>query len=399
MRPVLQPHLYELHNSLHPAPTSTSTAVTTAGVTKSEHSKSSVSQHNSLNLDIDSHEALHEHIYHAYGDWDNSYDTTKLMLAGHKFNGSLGTELLGAPPPLMTSNPFLQDPADMMANGGMDGSSQASSSKILQFGSGSTACSLGISSNSGSISTTAVGNGISSSCSVAAAFTSSSVPPAPGVTSLLNPSLVNHHGAKDHVHTDACFKNMKALPISSTGTVLFNSNQSAHRALKSGGLLASAAAASSSGQASAFTASSMGLAGGNSASSLPSLATGISLPLGDQCLKHNQFLHMHHSSFSGTHTTDTISTSSGLPTHAPPMKLTSELIRSVARKEGTTSQPSVTSQPISSQSFPLPSATRSSPHTCAHMHGASGGMKGIHQLPGQHNPHGGLLDPKSQVWT
>ena len=405
IHPSLQPHLYELHSPLHATSTSTSTAAN-AGSNKSDQPKTSTSQHTNLNLDIDSHEALHEHIYHAYGDWDNSYDTTKLMLAGHKFSAGLGSELLGAPPPLMTGNPFAPDVIGASCTGTLDGSStssQVTSTKILQFGLGSTACSLGISSSTGSNNTASAGNGISSACSAAATFTGSAVSSSEVVTSLLNSSVANHHSAKsDHVHTDACFKNMKTLPASSTGSrMLFNPNQSANQGIKSGSLLSPSAGSSfsvSRTQSSAFSASSLSVAGINSGTSIASLATGVSLPLSEHCLKRNPFLHTHHSSFSGTHTTTTISTSSGLPAHPPPMKLTSELMRSVAMKEGvTTSQASVTSQPISNQPLPPPPATVSTPHTCTHMHGTPGGVQGITQPAGQHNLHAGLLDPNSQV--
>ena len=394
--------MYELHSPLHA--TSTNPTAASVGSNKSDQPKTSASQHTSLNLDIDSHEALHEHIYHAYGDWDNSYDTTKLMLAGHKFSSGLGSELLGAPPPLMTSNPFAPDVIGASCAGTLDGSStssQVTSTEILQFGLGSPACSLGISSGTGSNNTTSAGNGISSACSAAASFTGSTVPSSEVVTSLLNSSVANHHSAKsDHVHTDACFKKMKTLPASSTG-MLFNPNQSANQGLKSGSLLSPSAGSSlsmSGSQSSAFSASSLSVAGINSGTSIASLATGASLPLSEHCLKHNPFLHTHHSSFSGTHTTTTISTSSRLPAHPPPMKLTSELIRSVAMKEGVaTTQASVTSQPISSQPLPPPPATVSTPHTCTHMHGTTGGVQGITQPAGQHNVHTGLLDPNSQV--
>ena len=402
MRPTLQPHLYELHNPLHSAPTNTSTAASTADTNKSDQSKTSRSQHNSLNLDIDSPEALHEHIDHAYGDWDNSYDTTKLMLAGHKFGGGLGSELLGAPPPLMTGNPFAQDETSI-PDGSSLSSQISSSAKILQFGSGSTTCSLSVSSNSGASSTSsAAGNGISSSCSIAASFPGSAVSCSAAATSILNSSVVNHHSAKsDHVHTDACFKNMKTLPASSTGSrMLFNPNQSANQAFKSGNLLAPSAGSSlPNAQSAAFTTSSMGLGGASSGTSVSSLATGVSLPLSEHCLKHNPFLHTHHSSFSGTHTTTTISTSSGLPVHPPPMKLTSDLIRSVAMKEGSAAQQSVTSQPTSGQPLPPSSTTGSTPHACIHAHGAAGNIQGIPQLGSQHSLHSGLLDANSQVCT
>ena len=403
MHPSLQPHLYELHSPLHAATTSSAAG---QGLSKSDQPKTSTSQHTSLNLDIDSHEALHEHIYHAYGDWDNSYDTTKLMLAGHKFNAGLGSELLGAPPPLMTSNPFAPDVVGASCSGTLDGSSASShlsSTKILQFGLGNTACSLDISSGSGSNKASSAGN-ISSSCSAAASFAGSAAPSSAVATSLLNSSVANHHSAKsDHVHTDACFKNMKTLPGSSNGSrMLFNPNQSANQGLKSSSLLPPAGGSSFSiggNQSSAFSASSLSVAGINSGTSLASLATGVSLPLSEHCLKHNPFLHTHHSSFSGTHTTTTISTSSGLPAHTPPMKLTSELIRSVAMKEGVaTTQASVTSQPVSSQPLPPPPpSTASTSHTCTHLHGTTGGVQGIGQPAGQHNLHTGLLDPNSQV--
>ena len=91
-RPVFKPpHLYELHNPLlHQQAPKTNTQ--------------SQKKHGNFSLDLDSHEALHEHIYHAYGEWDNSYDSAKLMLASHKFNAGLGSELFsGQTPPLLSS--------------------------------------------------------------------------------------------------------------------------------------------------------------------------------------------------------------------------------------------------------------------------------------------------------
>ena len=61
-----------------------------------------------LKLDFDSPEGIHEHIYHAYGEWDNTYDARMLL---PKY-GTLGTELL--PPPPLTTNfsttSFLTEP-------------------------------------------------------------------------------------------------------------------------------------------------------------------------------------------------------------------------------------------------------------------------------------------------
>lgn len=428
MRPLLQPHLYELHNPLNAAAAgstcsssspaaaasnnSSSTSDTTTTTKAHAHSKASASQqqqqqqHNSLNLDIDSHEALHEHIYHAYGDWDNSYDTTKMMLAGHKFSGALASELLSAAPPLMTANPFMQDPGSATLD--MSALTSQVAAANIQFGAAagaSAACSSGLSSSGSSVASNSSAS--SSTCSIAAAFSGAAT-----AASLLNPSVVNnHHSAKaDHVHTDACFKNMKTLPASSTGSRMLFSSKSATQALKSGGLLAPSVGGAAASQSNSsggsgsvpqpsFPVSASGSSSA-SATSLASLATGVSFPLSEHCLKHNPFLHTHHSSFSGTHTTTTISTASGLPAaHAQPMKLTSELIRSVTMKEGTTTPQSLlTSQPGSgpskaSTSSSSAGAPASNPLTCSHLHGAAGNVQGITQ----HNLHSALLDPNSQV--
>ncbi len=325
------------------------------------------------------------------------------MLAAHKFNGAFATELLGSAPPLMTGNPFLQDGSSLGGgegnlSGGADGTG---SMGTVQFNAlASSACTSGISAQSG-------GDG-AASCSIAAAF--ADAPPGPSTcaaSALFHSSVTNHHSANsDHVHTDACFKNMKALPASSTGSrMLFNSNQSVSEVLKAGSVLA---AASSGGSSVSQPAAASGSNAFTSATSLASLATGVNLPLSEHCLKHNPFLHTHHASFSpgGAHTS-TISSSAScataLPAHPPlPMKLTSELIRSVAMKEGagaTSTPPSlVTSQPVSGGGTapqPLPSTNpAASPHTCAQMHGGSGASG---QLAGQHNLHSSLLDPNSQV--
>lgn len=69
-----------------------------------------------LKLDFDSPDGIHEHIYHAYGEWDNTYDTRGLL---PKYD--LGSELL--PPPPLTTNfttSFLSEPYTMATLMGVD---------------------------------------------------------------------------------------------------------------------------------------------------------------------------------------------------------------------------------------------------------------------------------------
>lgn len=93
-QPVFQPpHLYELHNPL----LQHQQAAKTTNPSQKKH----------FSLDLESHDALHEHIYHAYGEWDNSYDSAKLMMAGHKFNTGFGSELFSPQTPPLLSSAFV----------------------------------------------------------------------------------------------------------------------------------------------------------------------------------------------------------------------------------------------------------------------------------------------------
>lgn len=79
VRPILQPNLYDLHlpNQRH---------------------KSIIQQTKvPIKLDFDTPEGINDHIYHAYGDWDNTSYDPRLLLGTGKFD----SELL--PPPPFTS--------------------------------------------------------------------------------------------------------------------------------------------------------------------------------------------------------------------------------------------------------------------------------------------------------
>ncbi|XP_013395019.1 protein FAM193A isoform X2 [Lingula anatina] len=94
VRPFLHPQLYDLHTPLQHFP--------------KPIIQPQKKQPLNLNLDLDSQEALHEHIYNAYSEWDNVYDHTNFMFPHAKFGSSLGSELLnGPPPPLLNANTFL----------------------------------------------------------------------------------------------------------------------------------------------------------------------------------------------------------------------------------------------------------------------------------------------------
>ncbi|XP_021378384.1 protein FAM193A-like isoform X2 [Mizuhopecten yessoensis] len=97
IRPVLQPQLYDLHLPMR-------------------QPKPIIQPKVPLKLDFDSPDGIHEHIYHAYGEWDNTYDTRGLL---PKYE--LGSELL--PPPPLTSNfttNFLTEPYTMATLMGVD---------------------------------------------------------------------------------------------------------------------------------------------------------------------------------------------------------------------------------------------------------------------------------------
>ena len=84
MRPLLQPQLYDLHLPMR-------------------QPKSIIQPKVPLKLDFDSPDGIHDHINHAYGDWDNTYDSRVLL---PKYGTGLSTELLPPPPLSSLSNPF-----------------------------------------------------------------------------------------------------------------------------------------------------------------------------------------------------------------------------------------------------------------------------------------------------
>lgn len=69
-------------------------------------------------LDFDSPEGIHEHMYHAYGEWDNTYDA---RIPFPKYSG-ISTDLL--PPPPLTTNfstaNFLNEPFSVATQMGME---------------------------------------------------------------------------------------------------------------------------------------------------------------------------------------------------------------------------------------------------------------------------------------
>lgn len=76
VRPILQPNLYDLHLS-------------------NTQQKSGIQQTKvPIKLDFDTPEGIHDHIYHAYGDWDNTTYDPQLFLRSGKFE----SELLPSPP-------------------------------------------------------------------------------------------------------------------------------------------------------------------------------------------------------------------------------------------------------------------------------------------------------------
>ena len=218
--PLIQPHLYELHS--HSA------------------AKATPNKHN-FSLDLDSHQALHEHIYHAYGDWENTFD------GATDYGGGLSaSELFNQPtPPLLNGNPYMDPHLSQ---------TETATSKAA----------------------TLLSHGV---CSAKAAVTQ---------TVSSSGGLVGTSG-NEHVHTEACFKTLK--PINRT---LAQPTQKTTVAPFKG--------------------------------TLPSLTTAPSsvsaaVPHTDHCLKHNPFLHTHHSSFSGTQGTTTVTSTAAPAQLQHPMKL------------------------------------------------------------------------------
>lgn len=79
VKPILQPNLYDLH-------------------LPSQRHKSIIQQAKvPIKLDFDTSQGINDHIYHAYGDWDNTTYDPRLLLGTGKFE----SELL--PPPPFTS--------------------------------------------------------------------------------------------------------------------------------------------------------------------------------------------------------------------------------------------------------------------------------------------------------
>ena len=298
LRPVLQPHLYELHS-----PTNTQRQPKSLFNTQKKHN-------GNFSLDLDSHEALHEHIYHAYGEWDNAYDCAKLMLGSHKYGpAGLGSELFNAPPPpLMNGSPFVSV-SDQLSTETAVSLASAAKTSIYQHNMVAVKSPL-----------TSVANSKS--------FVSTNVSSTSG----------------EHVHTEACFK-MK--PVS--------------RNLLNSGQLPSGSMASKTSTSNTLSSSSLGSSASpvNLPSSFVSPTSGLPAPHSDHCLKHNPFLHTHHASFTSTHTTTTIAPSPPLPSVPLPMKLTPELIRSAA----ISAAKEEAARTINPQGSPL-----NMPHTCSHAH-------------------------------
>lgn len=78
-RSLLQPQLYDLHGSLRSARLP-------------------------LKLDFEDPEGIQNHLYHAYGDWDNTFDPRILVPGTHRYPTGLGSDLV--PSPLTSDMPF-----------------------------------------------------------------------------------------------------------------------------------------------------------------------------------------------------------------------------------------------------------------------------------------------------
>ena len=154
MRPILHPHLFKLHSQ----------GAKLAGQKNKQHSD--------FNLDLDSQEALQEHIYHAYGEWDNTYNMGKLVMGtAHKFASGFTSSDLLPPPPLINSSQFMSDP--MLTSQNVQ--NLGTSGNVLAHG--------GLSSSKVSLATS-------------------------------NASVMSNHNTdqhlQEHVHTEACFKTVKS---------------------------------------------------------------------------------------------------------------------------------------------------------------------------------------------
>ena len=309
IRPGLQSQLYELQSS-------------TNSTRQPKSLLNPQKKHNTnFSLDLDSHEALHEHIYHAYGEWDNAYDSTKMMFSSHKYVGGLGSELFSAPPPpLMNGSPFVSVADQLSTEAALSlAASGAKPSSLYQH------------------STMAALSNPLTSMATSTAFANTSMATANG----------------EHVHTEACFKNMKPL-----NRTLLNSSQALGTMAGKSPVTScvSSSASTGGGGTASTTSSSLGTAAAAAAAAVAASTHS------DHCLKHNPFLHTHHSSFTSTHATTTISASPPLPSHPLPVKLTPELIRSAAMN--------VTKEEAARglANNPPGAAPLGLPHTCTHQH-------------------------------
>ncbi|XP_046371497.2 protein FAM193A-like isoform X3 [Haliotis rufescens] len=84
MRSILPPQLYDLHGPLRQAKLP-------------------------VKLDFDNPENIQDHLYHAYGDWDNTPYDPRVVIGGYRYGGGLGSDLL-PPPPLTTNSPYPPEP-------------------------------------------------------------------------------------------------------------------------------------------------------------------------------------------------------------------------------------------------------------------------------------------------
>ena len=88
IRSVLSPQLYDLHSPLR-------------------QSKLPVK------LDFDNPDSIQDHLYHAYGDWDNTFDPRNLI-GSHHYSSTMTSDLL-PPPPLTSNMPYLTEPLSCLS--------------------------------------------------------------------------------------------------------------------------------------------------------------------------------------------------------------------------------------------------------------------------------------------
>ena len=252
VRPILQPHLYELHSPLQ------------------QHAKTLLEQQKlqvgNINLDLEHDPSLHEQLsYQSYTDWDNSYDSAKLMFSPHKFGGGLGSELFNAPtPPLMNGNQFLADPASaVIAAGENPLANVVKTSTVLQ------------------------------QCTTAARpMTTTVVTTSTGIVTSLS-------SLSDQLHTSNYLKPLNHL-LNTSQPQTSHPNK---MLLPSTGL----------GPLATTVVNSLGMPAVSSMGGLPtsmvSPSTSGSVAHSDLCLKTNPFLHTHHLSFPGSPHTTTVTSS------------------------------------------------------------------------------------------